>query len=172
LYAGYADQVARLGFSVTALGELIFPDGRIVGHRSLRKYYKQRPKLYQASTAVAAARLAAGERLYQGRVYNMNTAMTTYRNSAASSNAMILAKVGIAPGLAQGRAGKGILVSSGLDGSFSQVSVYRYRAAIEKHRRGEERGLRLHNRTSLNMNRMGKKDNRLMNGVSVAHAKR
>ena len=174
LYAGYADQVAKFGFSVTDLGELVLPDGRIIGHRSLRRYYKQRPKSLQMSTAVMAAQSAAGERLYQGRVYNVNPALALYRNGASTnhSNTVALAKIGVAPGLAAGRLGRGILVANGPDGSFSHLSVYRYRAAFRKLQVGEQRGRKLAQRTSLNNNRMGKKHNRLMNGVSVAHAKR
>jgi pre-60S factor REI1 len=168
LYGGYADQVAAMGFSVTVLGELIMPDGRIIGHRSLRRYYKQRPSTRNESTAVIAARLGAGERLYQGRVYNVQSV----HQQRSESNALALSRSGIAPGMATGRSGKGILVASGPDGQFSQLSIYRYRAAVRKQRQGERKGQKLFERTSLNMNRMGKKDNRLMNGVSVAHAKR
>ena len=61
-----------MGFDVTPLGELVFPDGRIIGHRGLQRYYKQRlPQHSEQSTAVQAARKAAGERLYRGRVYNI-----------------------------------------------------------------------------------------------------
>jgi hypothetical protein len=55
----------------------------------------------------------------------------------------------------------GILVRDAGSNSFSAISLYRYKAVIK-----------LHQKTALNINRMGKKDNRLMNGVSVAHAKR
>ena len=74
--------------------------------------------------------------------------------------------------MAAGRAGNGILVPSGAGGTYSQLSIYRYRAAVRKQRRGEVQGQRLHERTSQNINRMDKKHNRLMNGVSVAHAAR
>jgi len=66
----------------------------------------------------------------------------------------------------------GILVRDAGSKSFSAISLYRYKAVIKKSRREEARGKRLHQKTALNINRMGKKDNRLMNGVSVAHAKR
>ena len=42
----------------------------------------------------------------------------------------------------------------------------------KKARRDDARGQRLKYRTTMNTNRMDKKANRLMNGVSVAHAKR
>jgi hypothetical protein len=50
--------------------------------------------------------------------------------------------------------------------------VYRYLAALQKQHLGEMRGKRLYDKSKMNLNRMGKKHNRLMNGVSVAHAKR
>ena len=42
LYAAYHEEIASQGYDITPLGELIFPDGRIVGHRGLARYYKQR----------------------------------------------------------------------------------------------------------------------------------
>jgi pre-60S factor REI1 len=176
--------VARLGLDVTPLGELVFPDGRIVGHRSLRRYYKQRvsSSTQPATAAVLAARQAAGERLYQGRVYNIGyettTTTTALTRADDRSRCTQLALAGIAPGLAQGRAGKGLLVAAttsnggASSSSYSQVSVYRFRAAVRQQRRGIVAGQRLQQRTSTNMNRMDKKANRLMNGVSVAHAAR
>lgn len=164
MYDGFEEEVQRMGFDVTPLGELIFPDGRIIGHRSLRRYYKQRPIIRNTSTAVVAAQNAAGERLYRGTVYNINNM------GHSDENALALRQAGIAPGLAAGRAGKGILVANG--GAFSQVSVYRYRAALRKQRRGMNQGQRLWEKSGQNINRMDKKHNRLMNGVSVAHAAR
>jgi pre-60S factor REI1 len=69
--------------------------------------------------------------------------------------------------------GKGILVrlKDGVEG-FSALSLYRYRAAVRKQKGDDDKGRRLRYRTTLNMNRMDKKANRLMNGVSVAHAAR
>jgi pre-60S factor REI1 len=170
LYNGYEEEIHGMGFGVTPLGELIFPDGRIIGHRALRRYYKQRPVMPNQSTAVVAARHAAGERLYRGRVYNIG-GETASTNTNTTEDALAFRQAGIAPGLAAGRAGKGILVSSNA-GAFSQVSVYRYRAAIRKQRRGNDEGHRLWNKSNQNINRMDKKHNRLMNGVSVAHAAR
>jgi pre-60S factor REI1 len=173
LYHGYEEEVARMGWKVTPLGELIFPDGRIMGHRGLRRYYKQRLSQHkETSVAVSAARQAAGERLYRGRVYNIG-----YNGNAASNDSefseknVALAIMGISPGMAAGRAGKGILVTSP-SGTYSQVSVYRYRAAICKQRRQMRQGRQLVQRTTANLNRMDKKANRLMNNVSVAHAQR
>jgi pre-60S factor REI1 len=158
----YEDEVARMGLDVNSLGELIFPDGRIIGHRALRTYYKQRARPAESSsTAVVAAKRAAGERLYRGNVYNI---------TADPNDDRALIQAGISPALAAGRSGKGILV--GKDGQWNQVSIYRYRAAIRKERRGEEVGRRKQNRTQLNMNRMDKKANNLHSGVCVAKALR
>ena len=68
-------------------------------------------------------------------------------------------------------AGNGILVKS-KDGGFSALSLYRFRAAVQKQRRDDAKGRRLQQRTTQNINKMDKKANRLMNGVSVAHAAR
>jgi pre-60S factor REI1 len=165
IYAGYQDEVARMGFDVTPLGELIFPDGRIVGHRLFKRYYKQRSTQTNDSAPVAAARSAAGERVYRGQVYNTSHAPT-------EENALALAHYGIGPGKGAGRSGKGILVPSGPGGSFTQLSVYRYRAAMRKERKGERKGQKLFEHNTLNMNQMDKKANRLFNNVSVAHTLR
>ena len=153
VFKSYEKEIARFGLDVTPLGELVFPDGRIIGHRALRRYYKQNLRPASQSTAIVAAKRAAGERLYDGQVVNI------------SGNPMARDQL-------KG-AGKGILVplKGGVEG-FSVLSLYRYRAAIRKQRRDDEKGQRLHFRTKLNMNRMDKKANRLMNGVSVAHAAR
>lgn len=149
---GYEREIARFGLDVTPLGELVFPDGRIIGHRALKRYYKQNHRPANTSTAIVAAKQAAGERLYEGRVVNIGGPM--------------------APEQLQG-SGKGILVAlkDGAEG-FSALSLYRYRAAVRKQRRDDDMGRRLQYRTTQNINRMDKKHNRLMNGVSVAHAAR
>ena len=151
VYGGYEKEIARFGLDVTPLGELVFPDGRIVGHRALRIYYKQRARPQNTSTAIVAAKMAAGERLFDGRVVN----------------------IGMQSQIPRTGAGKGILVPIG-DGvaGFSALSLYRYRAAVRKQRRDDDKGRRLTHRSTLNINRMDKKANRMMNGVSVAHAKR
>jgi pre-60S factor REI1 len=173
MYSGYEEEVARMGWKITPLGELIFPDGRIIGHRGLRRYYKQRLSQHkETSVAVASARQAAGERLYRGRVYNIGyDGNSSSRNNESSENRLVLGLAGIVPGTVGGRAGKGILVTTA-NGTYSQVSVYRYRAAIHKQRRQLRQGQHLVQRTTANTNRMDKKANRLMNNVSVAHAKR
>lgn len=171
-FQDFDEQVARFGLDVNILGELILPDGRIVGHRSLRRYYKQRAPRTD-SEAVQAARLGAQERLYRGNVYLLGSGNSNER--IENGGAMMLAQAGISPALAAGRAGRGILTATnamGASGGYTQLSVYRYRAAIRKQRRGDVQGLRLYNKTMQNMNRMDKKANRLLNGVSVAHAAR
>ena len=131
-YSEFEEEVARMGLDVTPLGELVFPDGRIVGHRSLRRYYKQRvPRTEDTRASVQAARLAAGERLYRGRVYQIGGGSTnTSRNpiEASRAQALALSTAGVAPGLATGRTGKGILVTSGnmAGPGFTQISVYRF----------------------------------------------
>lgn len=149
---GYEKEIARFGLDVTPLGELVFPDGRIVGHRALNRYYKQRLRPATSSEAVVAARVAASERVFEGRVVNIGQPFAAEKN---------------------GGTGKGILVrlKDGAEG-FSALSLYRYQAAIRKQRRDDDKGRRLRYKTSQNINKMDKKANRLMNGVSVAHAAR
>ena len=166
MYESYEDEIAKYGFDVTPLGELVFPDGRIVGHRGLARYYKQRINPTQETAAVVAARRAAGERMYNGRVYNVSR-----REQETKESALALSRAGVATGATAGQ-GQGILVPSKAGGGFTAVSLYRYRAVVKKARRDNARGQRLQNKTKQNMNRMDKKANRLMNNVSVAHAKR
>jgi pre-60S factor REI1 len=180
LWEGYKQHIdqLRMGslFELTALGELVFPDGRVIGHRNLKRYYKQHIPTRETSEAVVAARQAAGERLYGGRVYQLGYGTNAFSTATAESDynkkAMVLSKAGIAPGTVTGRAGKGILVPTSGGGGYSQLSIYRFRAAVHRQRRGEIQGKKIYERTKLNMNRMDKKHNRLMNGVSVAHAAR
>lgn len=152
VYQGYEREIARFGLDVTPLGELVFPDGRIIGHRALNRYYKQNYRPANTSTAIVAAKQAAGERLYEGRVVNIGGPISKEQLKGS---------------------GKGILVAmkDGVEG-FSALSLYRYRAAVRKQRRDDDKGRRLQYRTTQNINRMDKKANRLMNGVSVAHAAR
>ena len=153
IYEGYEREIARFGLDVTALGELVFPDGRVVGHRALNRYYKQRLRSPTSDKpSVQAAQAAAGERLYDGRVIGINQHKLKHEGAAHGS-------------------GKGILVSGG-GGAFSTLSLYRFRAAIRKQRKGDEKGRRLKYLQSQNMNKMDKKANRMVTGVSVAHAPR
>jgi pre-60S factor REI1 len=164
VYDGYQEEIAKYGFDVTPLGELILPDGRIIGHRSLSIYYKQHFRTEQEDPAVAAARKAAGERLYKGRVYQTGTDDVKHENS------LVLLRAGITPGTAQGRSGKGILVAGA--GGYSAVSLYRYKAVVAKTKRDELRGRIAREKVWLPMNKMDKRANNKMNGVSVAHALR
>lgn len=171
LYAAYQDEIAKHGLDVTPLGEIVFPDGRIIGHRGLSRYYKQRITLQDSRPSVVAARRANGECLIEGRVYS------TYRDDEnEGGNTLALARAGFNLGSARGRQGHGILVptngaSSG-GNSFTAVSLYRYKAAVKKARKEEFKARRLEQRTTLPMNKMDKKGNRLCNNVSVAHAPR
>lgn len=151
-YDEYAVNLAQQGFDVTPLGELIFPDGRIVGHRLLARFYKQRIARDKTSVARTAAMLVESR--------NNNGSRISAASRWASANNILA------------RQQTGILVRDAGSNSFSAISLYRYKAVMKKSRREEARGKRLHQKTALNINRMGKKDNRLMNGVSVAHAKR
>mmetsp|Transcript_15075 Transcript_15075/g.34952 ORF Transcript_15075/g.34952 Transcript_15075/m.34952 type:complete len:441 (-) Transcript_15075:44-1366(-) len=157
MFEGYEQEIKRFGLDVNNLGELVFPDGRVVGHRALRRYYKQ--KLSASTTtslAVVAAKKASGERLYGGRVVNIHDHNLKHDKVRG--------------------AGKGILVAvgggEGGPATFSTLSLYRYRAAIRKQRRGDLKGKKIREKAFQNINRMDKKANRLMNGVSVAHAAR
>jgi pre-60S factor REI1 len=156
LYEGFEKEIRRFGLGTTPLGELVFPDGRVVGHRALRRYYKQNLRSQESRTAaVIAAQEAAGERIYGGQVININQYNLKHDNIKG--------------------AGKGILVPIKQDGGgagFSTLSLYRYQAAVRKQRRGDQKGQRLKEKSFQNINRMDKKHNRLMNGVSVAHAAR
>jgi len=151
-YNDYAVNLAQQGFDVTPLGELIFPDGRIVGHRLLARFYKQRLARDKTTVARTAAMVAENRN-------NIGSRMSAADRWASANNILV-------------RQQTGILVRDAGSKSFSAISLYRYKAVIKKSRREEARGKRLHQKTALNINRMGKKDNRLMNGVSVAHAKR
>jgi len=174
LYDAFQEEIAHHGFDITPLGELVFPDGRIVGHRGLSRYYKQRFIPENSRTAVVAAKRANGERLLEGRVYDV---YSHREQQHGKEGALQLAKAGVVAGAALGRSGHGILVSAaGIGGgkgkSFTAVSLYRYKAAVNKARKEEFKGMKLQQRTMLPMNKMDKKANRLHNNVSVAHALR
>ncbi|KAL7445525.1 hypothetical protein ACHAXM_011810 [Skeletonema potamos] len=180
LYAAYEKEITTHGFDITPLGELVFPDGRIVGHRGLARYYKQRfaPDRMERA-AVRAAKEAAGDRLYAGRVYNMyqlknqREANDNSHTEGKSSSSTALAAMGRFSGnLPTGRMGKGILVAGEGKGGFTSLSLYHYRAVVKKQRRDDARGQRLQLRSRMNMNRMDKKANNKMTGVCTALAPR
>ena len=123
--------------------------------------------------------------MYAGRVHQIGgPAAAASGGDNSRETTLALAKAGLVAGAAAGRSGRGILVpTSGTSGpsggggaagagSFTALSLYRYKAAVKKSRREEAKGHRLQQRTKMNINRMDKKANRLMNGVSVAHAAR
>ena len=178
LYAAYQEEIATHGFDITPLGELIFPDGRIIGHRGLARYYKQRfaPDRMERA-AVRAARIAAGDRMYNGRVVNMYRLRGEMQEqSSENGEGGTLATMGrMSGGIPAGRNGKGILVNAGGStggGGFTSLSLYRYRAAVKKQRREDDKGRRLQYKTKQNMNKMGKKGNILSTGFSTSHAPR
>lgn len=157
LYEGYEREIKRFGLNVNALGELVFPDGRVIGHRALSRYYKQKVSASTTkSLAIVAAKKASGERLFNGQVVNIHDFNLKHDKVRG--------------------AGRGILVAvgggEGGPATFSTLSLYRYRAAIRKQRLGDLKGQKIRQKTFQNINRMDKKANRLMNGVSVAHAAR
>lgn len=175
LYDAYQEEISSRGFDITPLGELIFPDGRIVGHRALARYYKQRfaPDRMERE-AVRHARVAAADILYDGRVVNRYQLRSSDEDNNASNslaNAMVVGRYHSPSGsIPIGRGGKGILVSSGGTGSggFTSLSLYRYRAAIKKQRREDARGQRLQYRSRMNTNKMDKKGNNITTGVVTA----
>ena len=179
LYEAYQSEIATQGFDITPLGELIFPDGRIVGHRGLARYYKQRfaPDRMERA-AVRHAREAAGDRLYGGRVVNLHRLNngggegndgTAGEGGNDMSSSTALATMGrMAGSIPTGRSGKGILVSGEGKGGFTSLSLYRYRAAVKKQRREDARGQRLQHRSKMNMNKMDKKGNTRATGVVTA----
>jgi pre-60S factor REI1 len=173
LYAAYQEEIASHGFDITPLGELIFPDGRIIGHRGLARYYKQRfaPDRMERA-AVRAARLAAGDRMYNGRVVNMYRLRGEMQDENGEGGT--LTTMTRMPGIPTGRNGKGILVSAGPTGGggFTSLSLYRYRAAVKKQRREDDKGRRLQYRTKQNMNKMNKKGNIIATGFTTSHSPR
>lgn len=137
-YDGYKNAIHKHGFGLTELGELILPSGKIVGHRALSVYYKQR--FAPASTALIPS-----------------TPSTTFANRPKK--------------LHGAGSGKGILVPRA-NRAFTTVSLYRYRAAIRKERRDQMKVKRQTQKYLEPMNKMDKKGNRMVTGVSVAHAPR
>ena len=169
MYEAYQEEIASQGFDITPLGELIFPDGRIVGHRGLARYYKQRfaPNRMERA-AVRHAKEATGDRLYAGRVVNLyqSTEERQQTGEGGGSSSTALSTMGRMSGsIPTGRSGKGILVSGEGKGGFTSLSLYRYRAVVKKQRCDDARGQRLQYRSRMNMNKMGKKGNNISTGV-------
>jgi len=104
--------------------------------------------------------------LYRGRVYS-----TAQPEDEVHESTLALARAGLNPAHASRKNGGGVLVASRGAG-YTALSLYRYRAVVKKARRDNARGKRVQFRTTCNMNKMDKKANRMMNGVSVAHAAR
>jgi pre-60S factor REI1 len=196
IYATYEREINTRGIDITPLGELIFPDGRIVGHRGLARYYKQRfaPDRMDRA-AVRHAKEASGDRLYHGRVVNLHrlygedntttdgrggvVSVGTEGGEQRGRTTTALAIMGrISGSIPTGRNGKGILVSAGggdnnnKGGNFTSLSLYRYRAAVKKQRKEDDRGKRLQYRQTMNMNKMNKKGNNITTGVVTSQQPR
>lgn len=164
-YDGYANALSSHGFSVTELGELVLPSGRVVGHRDLRRYYDQRFSPDRTRRAEVDAVLRDRYRVHRLDHGDSGGGAVVVDGRAPSGRAL----------LARHNAnGKGILVGGGggSGGGFSAVSLYRYRAALKKSRRGEASGHRAYLKYKNNGNKFDKKGNRLVTNVSVAHALR
>jgi pre-60S factor REI1 len=160
----YEDNISRAGFRINEIGELVLPTGKIIGHRALKRYYDQHYADPDRSEAVVAARDNLAQKLgfeSYGEEARVGIAVKAGLQMRGKSN----------PNKISGREGAGVLVKT-KGGGFSKLSLYRYvrMAKIGKHQEDQARHykMRKHNNT----NRMDKKGNRLMNGVSVAHAKR
>ena len=150
----YQEHVLKRGFDVTILGELIFPDGRVIGHRGLARFYKQRYSTsHTDSSAVSAYRrslgISPGQHL---RGHGILVPQPKYSSSAGLNGALLSTETGLS--------------------NYSTLSVYRYKAVIKKQRQQDSTGYRQYQKYFNRHNRFDKKGNRIMNGVSVAHAKR
>lgn len=174
----YEKMIRTYGFNITSLGELIFPNGRVIGHRCLSRYYKQRFVSPRNNIAVQAAKRAANEKMILSHFHSENQLSM---NRKFSTLARIQEGINLrGQGRITGRMGRGILLRTNSFTSseaswiptYTTLSLYRYKAAIKKCRRGERYGKSLHEQTMLNMNKMDKRTNRLINNVSVAHAPR
>ena len=167
---GYQDAISNHGFGVTALGELILPSGKVIGHRTLAKYYNQKFAPEQTSVRKTAVQAVLEDTYGFGACSDNRltcTATTLSTNTGSISGRMLqqISKGG------SGGSGKGILVAN-KGGGFSAISMYRYRAAVRKSQKGEAKWYRHQGKVRNNGNKFDKKGNRMMTGVSVAHAKR
>lgn len=154
---GYQAQALKRGFDVTELGELVFPDGRVVGHRALSKYYKQRFSPNHTDNPAVASYLRS-----------MND---HYSINAAAQQSYLRGGGVLVPQQKAATGGTIVTRGSGL-ANYTALSVYRYKAVVKKAKREEASGYRQYQKYYNRHNRFDKKGNRMMNGVSVAHAKR
>jgi len=119
----------------------------------LRRYYKRKVRTGEVSTAV---HLQQKTNIAKGTL----TSWERMKREGAGSGGGI------------GRAGAGVLQTTGSSGKLAVASLYKFRATVRKARKMETIKRKEIERKFNNANRMDKKANRLMNGVSVAHAKR
>jgi pre-60S factor REI1 len=110
--------------------------------------------------------------MYNGRVVNMYRLRDEMQDENGEGGT--LTTMTRMPGIPTGRNGKGILVSAGPTGGggFTSLSLYRYRAAVKKQRREDDKGRRLQYRTKQNMNKMNKKGNIIATGFTTSHSPR
>ncbi|GMI10343.1 hypothetical protein TrLO_g9870 [Triparma laevis f. longispina] len=157
-YEEYEQKISAAGFNINHLGELVLPSGKTIGHRALTRYYKQRFAPTDDRTSVVAAKNNIANKF-------------GYEEYGEAPRTSLAVKAGIAHKLPTGRDGAGVLVKN-QTGGFSQLSLYRYKAMAKKARNQEDAVRKYRDRKYNNTNRMDKKGNNIMNGVSVAHAKR
>mmetsp|Transcript_8801 Transcript_8801/g.15981 ORF Transcript_8801/g.15981 Transcript_8801/m.15981 type:complete len:409 (+) Transcript_8801:170-1396(+) len=157
-YDEYEEKISAAGFKINHIGELVLPSGKTIGHRALTRYYKQRFAPEDDRTSIVAAKNNIANKF-------------GYDEYGSTPRTSLAVKAGIASKIPTGREGAGVLVKTSA-GGFSQLSLYRYKAMAKKARNQMDAVRKYKDRKFNNTNRMDKKGNNIMNGVSVAHAKR
>jgi len=164
VYDAYEANIKKAGFKVNELGELVLPTGKVIGHRALKRYYDQYYVEPDTRTAIVAAKNNVAQK-FGFEEYGEEERTTL----AVKAGLQIRGKTN--PNRISGREGAGVLVKTS-GGGFTTLSLYRYRRMAKVQRHQEDQARHYKDRKHNNTNRMDKKGNRLMNGVSVAHAKR
>ena len=135
-YSAYQTNLEKNGIKINHLGELILPNGAIIGHRALLRMYNQRSASYTSDSDQVA--IARSNTMYDS--YNL-------KYSAALSLPKSVK-------------------------SFTAMSLYRQKFMVKMAKRDNKLAVKVERRKMINRNKLDKKGNRIMNGVSVAHAKR
>jgi pre-60S factor REI1 len=166
-YDEYEDSLHASGFSVTPLGELRLPSGKILGHRGLKRYYDQH---FRADTGGmdASAHAAQMNNLAEKQGYSGWEGMEGQMSVTDKVRGLKgLGRVGVALSsgnekMPTGKMGGGVLVKTA-GGGVTQLSQYRYKAMAKKARIQEAGGYRRWLKFNYaNNNKMDKKGNRLM----------